>query len=235
MSYFLAPSLSKLRDEINAAFPRRDKTSDGWIGDPSHAARVSDHNPDWGAPGRRNGVVRAIDIDIDDNDAGRDLRREILNAAIGDPRVWYVISNGVIYSRTYGFAARRYTGSNGHYAHVHVSLVHTEAAEFSTAPWMTDPNKPRLKSAPVSLTGVTEQFVAAAKGEKVEYRPGVQRIQQALNNQYKAGLTLDGFAGKATLDAWGRHEARVGGGARPRVPDARSLAALAKGRWRVVK
>lgn len=142
MSYFLAPALVKFRDEVNARFPNRDKASDGWIGDPSHAARVSDHNPDWRASGRSYGIVRAIDIDISpDGRPDVDLRKVILNAAIGDDRVWYVISNGVIYSRTYGWTPRRYTGSNPHYAHVHISLRHDEAGNFDTGSWFPKPVK----------------------------------------------------------------------------------------------
>ena len=37
MSYFLAPSLVALRNGVNAKFPKRDKKSDGWIGDPTHS------------------------------------------------------------------------------------------------------------------------------------------------------------------------------------------------------
>jgi hypothetical protein len=55
------PKLSKaaeqLRSEINTKYPKRDKRSDGWVGDTSHKRRKSDHNPD------KNGWVRAIDID----------------------------------------------------------------------------------------------------------------------------------------------------------------------------
>lgn len=130
--YFLAPSLVGFRASINAAFPLRDKSSDGWIGDASHAARVSDHNPCWTCTGRQHGIVRAIDVDVDDGDAGRDLRTEIIRSAVGHRAVWYVISNGIIYSRTYGWAARAYTGTNGHFHHVHTSLQHTESAAFDT-------------------------------------------------------------------------------------------------------
>jgi hypothetical protein len=124
--YFLAPSLVTFRNSINKEFPDRDKRSDGWIGDASHSARESEHNPCWECTGYQNGIVRATDTDIDDNDAGRDLRREILNAAVGHPAVWYVISNGIIYSRTYDFRARKYEGSNGHFAHVHISINKNE-------------------------------------------------------------------------------------------------------------
>ena len=60
MTWRLAGSLVTLRNEINAAYPGRSKVSDGSIGDTSHSARVSDHNPDAG------GVVRAIDVTQDD-------------------------------------------------------------------------------------------------------------------------------------------------------------------------
>ncbi len=34
-----------LRNQVNRAFPNRDRRSDGWVGDSSHSARKSDHNP----------------------------------------------------------------------------------------------------------------------------------------------------------------------------------------------
>lgn len=141
---YLAPSLVVLRDEINALYPRRDKASDGWLGDAAHQARPSSHNPN------AEGVVRALDTDIDDNDPGHDLRAEILRAAIGDPRVWYVISNGVIYSRTHGFEPRAYTGPNGHFHHVHVSLIEERWAWLDTSPWINreDDDMPNYRDWP---------------------------------------------------------------------------------------
>lgn len=164
-SYFLAQSLVGFRASINAAFPKRDKSSDGWIGDASHAARVSDHNPCWTCTGRQHGIVRAIDVDVDDNDAGHDLRTEVLKAAIGHRAVWYVISNGIIYSRTYGWKARAYTGENGHFHHVHTSLQHTEAAAFDTTlvlrqisvPGGSSPSKPATD---VTITSWCVQHLA---------------------------------------------------------------------------
>lgn len=147
MSYYLAPSLVALRDEINARWPNRDKASDGWIGDTSHSARKSDHNPDWSA----GGVVRAIDIDKDGIDT-----QAVLDATIGDHRVWYVIFNRRIYSRTYGWAARTYTGSNPHDKHIHVSIAHTRAAETDRSPW--------LRPAP------EESFMATDKAEQMLQR-----------------------------------------------------------------
>ena len=145
-TFFLAPALVQLRDEVNARYPDRDTASDGWIGDASHAARPSDHNPCWSCSGRYNGIVRAIDIDITpDGRPNIDLRRHLLRNVVGDPRVWYVISNGKIYSRTYGWVARTYTGSNPHTAHVHISLNGANGIDpsgnFSTAPWFPAKHK----------------------------------------------------------------------------------------------
>lgn len=117
MSYYLANSLVDLRGETNTRWPKRDKASDGWIGDTSHSARVSDHNPDY-ADG---GVVRAIDVDKDGINV-----TEFLNAVIYDPRTSYVIWNRRIWG---GTRWRKYEGSNAHTKHIHVSIKHTKAAE----------------------------------------------------------------------------------------------------------
>lgn len=133
MSAYLAPSLVALRSEINRVFPHRDKSSDGWVGDPAHAQRVSDHNPDESS--KPPGCVDALDVDVDDGDPTKDLRVMLIKRAIAHPSTHYVISNGIIYSREYGFRPRTYTGTNGHYHHVHISILKTAAARVSTRPW----------------------------------------------------------------------------------------------------
>lgn len=124
---FLAPSLVKLRDEINAEWPHRDKLSDGWIGDKAHQARVSDHNPD------SRGMVHAIDVDNDGVDV--DL---IVNTCISDPRINYVIWNRRIWSRVRNFVPIKYTGSSPHTEHIHISILHTSNAESSTKDWFDE-------------------------------------------------------------------------------------------------
>ena len=120
-----------LRSQVNWAFPRRDKRSDGWIGDRAHAARESDHNPD------ARGWVHALDIDADllgikGGKEGRELAEEFANQLIayarqsrpGSARLKYVVWNNRIASGTY---AREYwtwrKGNWGHTQHIHVSFT----------------------------------------------------------------------------------------------------------------
>jgi len=124
MSWHLAPSLARLRDEVDSKWPNRSKASDGTIGDAAHSARVSQHNPN------ERGSVNAIDITNDGIDPDA-----LIGAALRHPSTWYVISRGFIYSRTYGFAKRPYTGANRHDHHVHISILGTVAAEQSDVAW----------------------------------------------------------------------------------------------------
>ena len=235
VSYFLAPALVQLRKECDKLFPERDRSSDGWIGDASHQARPSDHNPCWSCGGRSYGIVRALDVDISpDGRANRDLRRKILKATVGDHRVWYVISNQVIYSRTVNFEARRYTGSNGHFEHVHVSLngangISGDPGNFDTSRWFNVPKPLPRKTIDLSVLRNQMMFALGLERGEVKYTHATRFVQLALNKRYGAGLTADGIMGPATLNAWGQHERRRDGRGRPRVADEQSLTFLVKG------
>lgn len=219
-----APSITALVRDLDKAFPNR--TQPDWIiGDADHSSRVSDHNPD------ERGMVHAIDIRLG---GGLDVRR-VLNATIGDPRVWYVIHDGKIYSRTYGWVARAYTGANPHTTHIHVSIRYTDSAEQDTSEWGV---APRVKPVPIDLSVVRSEFRKALGVEKgrVQERAHVKRLQRALNVKYPTRkVGVDGLVGKKTLNAWGYHERSVGGLGRPRVPDERSLARLVQPRWKMVE
>lgn len=131
MAWKLAPALDQLFKEVNARWPRRDKSTDGTIGDDSHSARKSEHNPNRDPSDNvPDGYVTAADIDV----TGIDVAR-LKAALIGDKRVWYVIHDRKIYSRTNDFRALAYAGSNPHTSHVHVSLVQTKAACNDTSSW----------------------------------------------------------------------------------------------------
>lgn len=134
MSWRVAESLLKLRDQINAAYPNRDKKSDGSIGDAKHATRSSDHNP-WVRDGKM-GVVTAIDIDEDLGDGGS---LEHIITAIRksrDKRVKYIIYEGRITVAGSDLQRwKKYTGSNAHKQHAHIS-VHSDRKLFdSSAEW----------------------------------------------------------------------------------------------------
>jgi len=130
----MKPKLSKsaiqLREQIDDAFPDRDRTSDGWIGDARHSARKSDHNPD------EQGWVRAIDIDRDLSgkpkpDIMPDLADQIRLYGKAHPkRIAYVIFDGKIASSKKAWAWRPYDGINKHNHHCHVSF--TNAADAAS-------------------------------------------------------------------------------------------------------
>lgn len=231
MSYYLVPSLVALRDEVNKRFPKRDKSSDGWIGDPSHAARVSSHNPDYS----HGGAVRALDIDIDDNDPTENLAQLVLDATIGDHRVWYVIHKGKIWSRTYGWRARAYIG-NPHTGHVHVSVTEEPGRWTDRSRWL-DPEKPNgwawNPEVVSDLPLIQEQFhiaQGAVKAERKRYH-GVAAIQNALNVKWlkprgEQLLVRDGWVGPATLRAWRAFESAHKGTGWKGTPDMVSLREL---------
>lgn len=130
MSWRIARSLDTLLAQVNAAWPGRDKSNDGTIGDERHQASHSEHNPD------ENGVVRARDI-TNDPHHGLDARK-LAEALIAsrDPRILYLISNREICSSvTHPWTWRPYGGSNPHEAHMHLSVVANPALYDNTSPW----------------------------------------------------------------------------------------------------
>ena len=110
----------QLREQIDDAFPDRDRASDGWIGDPRHAARKSDHNP------TAEGWVRAIDIDADlrsHKSEAHDLADQLRLLARSDKRISYIIFDGKIASYKRNYKWRKYTGINPHRTHIHISFT----------------------------------------------------------------------------------------------------------------
>jgi len=138
MAYDLAPSLKAFRSEVNARWPQRDKTSDGWIGDAAHSGRISDHNP-----GARD-LVHAFDTDEDldgqTGDTGADAWPIVAQIiANRDQRVKYLIYEGRIIAGDLGpspWQWRPYGGVNAHRHHVHLSILSTPEAEQDTSPWL---------------------------------------------------------------------------------------------------
>jgi hypothetical protein len=130
----VAKSLEVLRDQVNAAYPKRSKENDGTIGDAAHQARTSDHNP-WVKDGAV-GVVTALDIThdpihgVDAYAIAETLRRN------RDRRIKYVISDRRIFSsQLHAWEWHPYTGANPHDRHVHISVLPDKAHYDDRTPW----------------------------------------------------------------------------------------------------
>ena len=126
----IARSLDTLRTQINTLHPQRKKASDGWLGDAAHAARKSDHNPN------SLDVVCALDITHDPANGVDSYKLAEVLKANKDPRIKYVISNKKIFSNDWQW--RKYTGSNPHSQHVHVSVGPESIKYDDPSPWKLD-------------------------------------------------------------------------------------------------
>jgi hypothetical protein len=112
----------QLREQIDDAFPDRDRRSDGWAASPEHKAHApkSDHNPDSA------GIVRAIDIDADlrsDKSSAYDLADQLRLLARSDKRISYIIFTGKIASKKSLWRWVKYRGINPHDKHIHISFT----------------------------------------------------------------------------------------------------------------
>lgn len=141
----LVACLVSLRDEFNELSPGRDKSTDGWIGDTSHSGGNSDHNPDESGNTSTEDSdnideVHAIDVDKDLKKDGWSMQK-CVDIIVGnhkrgdDNRLQYVIYNRKIWSRSWGWTADDYTGSNSHSEHAHFSSRYETAQENDTSPW----------------------------------------------------------------------------------------------------
>ncbi len=121
----LAGSLETLRNQINAAYPNRNKASDGTIGDAAHQKVTSEHNPNSA------GVVTAMDITHDPAN-GVDGQR-LADQLMHDPRTWYVIWNRNIAYEPGNWLP--YRGTNPHDKHVHISVKQNKANYDNAIKW----------------------------------------------------------------------------------------------------
>jgi hypothetical protein len=217
MSWRLARSLEKLRSQVNSAWPRRSKVSDGSIGDARHSAQKSDHNPDPG------GVVRALDITHDPVE-GPDSEK-LANALLAsrDPRIKYIISNKKIASGAGGtkpWVWRPYDGANAHSRHVHISVVPGPAGD-DTADWKIgavpapapEPDKPAPPiNRPLLAFGASNSKAVAdlqrllnARGRELvvdgDFGPKTRAAVKAFQEQH--GLEPDAVVGIRTWAALG--------------------------------
>ena len=117
-----------LRDQVNSAYPDRDKRSDGWVADQRHmSSGKSDHIPNLAS----EAVVRAIDLDRDLHGVPKpddmpylaDQLRLLAKSKKDSGRIAYIIFDGFIASSKKSWAWRKYVGANQHNHHMHVSFT----------------------------------------------------------------------------------------------------------------
>lgn len=152
----LTLGLQNLRRQVDATFPGRDKTSDGWIGNEAHQMHTSGHNPDdtagskpaWNGDPDTLPEVRAWDMDndlgpgVDAQDLVDHMRR--LPGLSGVIR--YMIYNRTMYHARDGYAPTPYAGDSPHTEHVHFEGAWTQAGDNNTS------YDYRLEDIPVALT-----------------------------------------------------------------------------------
>lgn len=141
MAWIVVPNLLELREQLNTIAPKRDKASDGTVGDYNHSKGRSSHNPDdikgnaeWESDPDGKEEIRAIDFDIDFKVPGLTARKfvdHLLKYARNGTFWWlrYIIYDRTIWSKSNGWASRSYSGSNPHDKHVHVNSDFSQAAD----------------------------------------------------------------------------------------------------------
>ncbi|MDL5055908.1 LysM peptidoglycan-binding domain-containing protein [Geitlerinema calcuttense] len=193
MSYRIAKSLGTLRSQVNAAYPNRDKASDGWIGDAAHAKNTSDHNP-WikiKENSKTVGIVTALDIDKDlsaTEKVGRIVDALVLHK---DKRIKYIIWNSRIISSyaANGYAAwvwRPYSGKNKHTEHVHISVKAEQQFFDDASDWRLDVS-PATPHQPVPEPFVENVYV-------VQSGDTMTKIAKSFHTTVDALAALNGIA-----------------------------------------
>jgi len=220
MTWRTAKSLDILLRQINALSPNRDKSSDGSIGDESHASRSSDHNP-WVHDAEGNGVVTARDFTNDPKHGVVSDKIAHMLIDSRDDRIKYVISNGKIASGSGqaqpAWVWRKYTGTNPHDHHCHVSVKPDRAHYDDDGPWQLDLSippvvanaKPSVTSYPLLRVGSTGedvkrlQYLLVAAGYRLRQDGdfGAGTKEKVLDFQSKHKLVADGRVGPYTWRA----------------------------------
>jgi len=124
-------ALAVLR-QATALQPKRKKASDGLLPSAAHIKQspTSDHNT-------------GLAVDLTHDPANGIDCAEIFQKLKEDKRVSYLIFQGRIWSKEKSkLGDRRYTGSNSHNKHLHISIVASGATD--TSPWFWWMNQPKV-------------------------------------------------------------------------------------------
>lgn len=210
MTWRVARSLIKLRDQINKQYPRRKKGADGTIGDAAHASRKSDHNP-WVKDGK-TGIVTAMDITHDPSTGPDTWALSEFMRQQRDPRIKYLISNRRIFSSP-DYIWRSYTGSNPHSGHVHISVHSSKTHYDSEKAWTvtkTQPVEPSLppdfddpKNRPILRRGSTGEEVKEVQTileitVDGQFGPITEAAVKGFQRESDVDLVVDGIVGAKT-------------------------------------
>ena len=204
-------SLERLNEQIRAAYPRAvppatPAASWGSIADSAHSS-TSDHYPHYYSGLGGVAVVCARDfphaptLGLDAHALAEKLRQS------RDPRIGYIISNGRITSPGRSWQWGTYSGSDPHDTHIHVSTVHTAAAD-DTRDWQIGQ---------AQAEGTAQMF--CKHGDRGE---NVRALQFALHNIGFPVGTIDGIYGDGTAAALKKLEASIGVTSDGRTYDADS-------------
>lgn len=140
----LTAGLQNLRNQVNAAFPDRDKTSDGTISDAAHRAEsrtghspddTRGSNPEWDGDPDSTPEVRAWDMDSDLRSPGVTAQQLVdhIRSLPGVSAVLrYIIFDRKIYRASNGWKPDPYFGASAHTEHVHFSGAWSQAADNNT-------------------------------------------------------------------------------------------------------
>jgi len=195
-SWRLATPLAELLAEVNVAYPKRSKRSDGTKGDAAHARTNSRHNVHGGDTVRDN-VVEAIDITHDPK-GGYDAHAHARRVAANPPRcIDNIISNGWIWSYETGW--QLYHGSNKHDRHAHYDIRngYERASNYNWSIGKPPPYQPAVQ---VDLAKLAHE-IALAKQQTLRIGSvgnAVVWLQVGLNKLAGANLTEDGKFGPST-------------------------------------
>ena len=123
------PAAIAVLRQATALWPKRKKASDGLLPSRAHVKQNpnSDHNSGF-----------AVDLT---HDPKRGVYCQVIYTELQkDPRVKYLIFKGRIWSNEKG--ERKYTGSNPHNSHLHISIKETCGCDTSPwFPWLAKPKK----------------------------------------------------------------------------------------------
>jgi len=154
----LAGNLDKRRSAVHQCDPA---ATVYWIGDASHQAGQSDHNPD------ARGVVHAIDVMYPVGPKAT----AVVDWCLADPAdLEYVIHNRTIWTRDTGWRARPYTLSDPHTNHVHISGKHGSVGRNAATGTGYDPAAEAMTPAgrPCDMEGTVDVNIVSISPEAAQ-------------------------------------------------------------------